>query len=121
MHEALEQTVVLSGRGANVSCDEDGDDKSIDSNNTGHDDGNERLKVPLSGACSRANSARGKDTFMIRSGLNVPTPEIPMPDLAVPYAAPMPEIQSARRRNMTRSGCGDTSKDHLNKTWWSVG
>lgn len=26
--------------------------------------------------------------FMIRSGLNVPTPEIPIPDLAVPYAAP---------------------------------
>ena len=28
-------------------------------------------------------------TFMMRSGLNVPTPAIPMPDLAVPYAAPM--------------------------------
>lgn len=27
-------------------------------------------------------------TFMIRSGLNVPTPAMPMPDLAVPYAAP---------------------------------
>jgi hypothetical protein len=27
--------------------------------------------------------------FMIRSGLNVPTPEIPIPDLAVPYAAPI--------------------------------
>ena len=27
-------------------------------------------------------------TFMIRSGLNVPTPAIPIPDLAVPYAAP---------------------------------
>jgi hypothetical protein len=25
---------------------------------------------------------------MIRSGLKVPTPAIPMPDLAVPYAAP---------------------------------
>lgn len=25
---------------------------------------------------------------MIRSGLNVPTPAMPMPDLAVPYAAP---------------------------------
>ena len=29
-------------------------------------------------------------TFIIRSGLNVPTPAIPMPDLAVPYAAPAP-------------------------------
>jgi hypothetical protein len=27
---------------------------------------------------------------MMRSGLNVPTPTIPMPDLAVPYAAPAP-------------------------------
>lgn len=27
---------------------------------------------------------------MIRSGLNVPTPAIPMPDFAVPYAAPAP-------------------------------
>ena len=28
-------------------------------------------------------------TFMIRSGLYVPTPAMPMPDLAVPYAAPI--------------------------------
>lgn len=27
---------------------------------------------------------------MIKSGLNVPTPDIPIPDLAVPYAAPAP-------------------------------
>lgn len=27
---------------------------------------------------------------MIRSGLNVPTPAMPMPDFAVPYAAPAP-------------------------------
>ena len=27
---------------------------------------------------------------MMRSGLKVPTPAIPMPDLAVPYAAPAP-------------------------------
>lgn len=33
---------------------------------------------------------------MIRSGLNVPTPAIPMPDLAVPYAAPaQPKIMAA--------------------------
>ena len=29
-------------------------------------------------------------TFMIRSGRKVPTPAIPIPDLAVPYAAPIP-------------------------------
>lgn len=28
--------------------------------------------------------------FMIKSGRNEPTPAIPMPDLAVPYAAPAP-------------------------------
>lgn len=28
-------------------------------------------------------------TFMMRSGRKVPTPAIPMPDLAVPYAAPI--------------------------------
>lgn len=33
-------------------------------------------------------------TFMIRSGRKVPTPAIPMPDLAVPYAAPMPARRS---------------------------
>jgi len=33
-------------------------------------------------------------TFMMRSGLKVPTPAIPMPDLAVPYAAPMPAEES---------------------------
>lgn len=37
-----------------------------------------------------------KLTFMIRSGLNVPTPAMPMPDLAVPYAAPAhPNIMAA--------------------------
>lgn len=30
----------------------------------------------------------GMSDFMIRSGLKVPTPAIPMPDFAVPYAAP---------------------------------
>jgi hypothetical protein len=29
--------------------------------------------------------------FMIRSGLNVPTPEMPIPAFAVPYAAPAPK------------------------------
>lgn len=31
-------------------------------------------------------------TFMMRSPLKVPTPAIPMPDFAVPYAAPMPVL-----------------------------
>lgn len=32
------------------------------------------------------------DTFMIRSGRKVPTPAIPMPAFAVPYAAPIADI-----------------------------
>ena len=49
-------------------------------------------------------------TFMIRSGLNVPTPEIPMPDLAVPYAAPIPSIHrqsflGVSKRKMHTSEC----------------
>lgn len=32
----------------------------------------------------------GMRHFMIRSGRKVPTPAMPMPDLAVPYAAPAP-------------------------------
>jgi len=51
--------------------------------------------------------------FIIRSGRNVPTPAMPMPDLAVPYAAPIPnhirldsgELWEAIRR-------GHTSEDH---------
>jgi hypothetical protein len=34
---------------------------------------------------------------MIRSDLKVPTPAIPMPDLAVPYAAPMPVVVLSSR------------------------
>lgn len=33
-------------------------------------------------------------TFMISSGLRVPIPEIPIPALAVPYAAPTAENQT---------------------------
>ena len=35
-------------------------------------------------------------TFMIKSGLNVPTPAIPIPAFAVPYAAPI--ANSIRKR-----------------------
>ena len=31
----------------------------------------------------------GMRDFMMRSGLNVPRPAIPIPDLEVPYAAPI--------------------------------
>lgn len=60
-------------------------------------------------------------TFMMRSGRNVPTPAIPMPDFAVPNAAPMPNICQiyapslciGLRRGRLRRGWGfRTSKDH---------
>ena len=35
-------------------------------------------------------------TLIMRSGLKVPAPTIPMPDLAVPYAAPAPEYHRQR-------------------------
>lgn len=46
---------------------------------------------------SCTQSGRGERcilTFMMRSGRNVPTPAIPMPDFAVPYAAPMAMFES---------------------------
>jgi len=52
---------------------------------------------------------------MIRSGLKVPTPEIPMPDFAVPYAAPIafPLLESFRiTAPVVMSRGGRTSKDH---------
>ena len=45
--------------------------------------------IVLSAICP-TRSSQSEHTFMIRSDLNVPTPAIPMPDFAVPYAAPMP-------------------------------
>lgn len=35
-------------------------------------------------------------TFMIKSGRKVPTPAMPMPDFAVPYAAPMPICRASQ-------------------------
>jgi hypothetical protein len=36
-------------------------------------------------------------TFMIKSGLNVPTPAIPIPAFAVPYAAPAAATMSVNQ------------------------
>ena len=58
-------------------------------------------------------------TFMIRSGLKVPTPAIPMPDLAVPYAAPAPvKLEASWSAFVSLLGCrvgnwrNRTAKDH---------
>lgn len=39
-------------------------------------------------------------TLIIKSGLYCPTPAMPMPDLAVPYAAPTPILELGDRRDM---------------------
>lgn len=53
---------------------------------------------------------------MIRSGLNMPTPAIPIPDLAVPYAAPAPDhiaVSSSSRGTNVALVEGLTSEYHL--------
>lgn len=73
------------------SCDQDCNNETVDCDNTGHDDGNERLYsgFGLARVRMRKQSTRVL-AFMMRSGRKVPTPAIPMPALAVPYAAPAP-------------------------------
>ena len=41
---------------------------------------------------------------MIKSGLKVPTPEMPMPDLAVPYAAPIAEYRQSSNLHRIKTG-----------------
>jgi len=50
---------------------------------------------------------------MIKSGLNVPTPPMPMPDFAVPNAAPMPVVELLRDKRQGSMLRQRTSKDHL--------
>jgi len=47
----------------------------------------------------------GMSDFMIRSGLNVPTPAIPIPDFAVPYAAPIhPKVIAKQMPDIPMNG-----------------
>lgn len=87
VHEAVEQTVLHIRWRLHVSGDKNCDHQGIHSNDTRHDDWDERLLLLAVVLFTRFFSTR---TFMMRSDLKVPTPAIPMPDLAVPYAAPMP-------------------------------
>lgn len=89
MHEAAEQTVVLSRRRAHVAGNEDGDDERVHGDDTRHDHGDEGLAAVSPRRCNHHEML----AFMIKSGLKVPTPEMPMPDLAVPYAAPTPGVR----------------------------
>lgn len=95
VHESVEQAVVLLRWRLHVAGNQDRNHQGIHGNNTRHDDRDEGLRVEsavvhstiLSLSCHGNSSMR---TFMIRSDLKVPTPAIPIPDFAVPYAAPMP-------------------------------
>lgn len=114
--------MALSG-GSEVLGDQDGDDEGIDCDNTGHNDRNETLEELSYFGQSRVQALRefqhyalrgvrfartGLRTFMIKSGRKVPTPAIPMPDFAVPYAAPAPILHSqlscAIPRSVVRRG-----------------
>lgn len=92
----LEESIVfiwLGGR--DIASQQNSDDEGVDCNDTSHDNGNQRLGNTLS--ATSLVFLQTAPTFIIRSGLKVPTPEIPMPDFAVPYAAPAPagsELQS---------------------------
>jgi hypothetical protein len=80
VHESGIQRVRVVGRRLNVAGDEDGYDERVDGQDTRHDNGDQRLAMldgPLAGAAAWR-------TFMIRSGLYVPMPAMPMPALAVP-------------------------------------
>lgn len=48
----------------------------------------------------------------MRSGLKVPTFAMPIPDLAVPYAAPTPVSFSVYSPEAIAAMCMHTSKDH---------
>lgn len=66
--------------------DEDRDDERVNGDDTRHDDRNEALfpqVVSNLAGCIEPENVES-NTFMIRSGLKVPTPAIPMPDFAVP-------------------------------------
>lgn len=78
--DVREQAVVLGG--VEILSDEDRDDERVNGDNTGHDDGDQTLRGTLEMVIGRLDDRF--NTFMIRSGRKVPTPAIPMPDLAVP-------------------------------------
>ena len=73
--------------------------------------------------CKRASHpAAAQPTFMMSSGLIVPMPEIPIPALAVPYAAPMAGehartmclgSQSAALASDRSASGARTAEDHL--------
>jgi len=95
VQETLEEGVGVDGGGLHVAGDEDGDDEGVDGDDSGHYYWDETLSVAKSVSVMALVYTCGGDggwregeeeerTFIIRSDLKVPTPAMPMPDLAVP-------------------------------------
>jgi hypothetical protein len=88
-YAVLEQAYVMLWRWTHIPSYQNRYHEGIDRNDSGHDHRDQRLYDRLLAFHSRPRFALSH-TFIIRSGRNVPTPAIPMPDFAVPYAAPAP-------------------------------
>jgi hypothetical protein len=97
VQKPVEQTVCLLRWWSHVTSDQNGNHQGIHRNDTRHDDRDERLHLKLALVQRVLFPLHILRTFMIRSDLKVPTPAIPMPDLAVPYAAPMPVVVLSSR------------------------
>ena len=89
MHEPVVQTVVLVRWGFHVTRDQHRDNQGVDGDDSGHDYRDEGLV--RKGVSYRGERGKGRGrgmgrmyTFIIRSERKVPTPAMPMPDLAVP-------------------------------------
>ena len=65
-------------------------DKRIYCDDSGHDHRDQCLVAVRMSETDHKHCSVLLHTFMMRSGRNMPTPAIPIPDLAVPYAAPAP-------------------------------
>jgi hypothetical protein len=74
-----------------VVDDEHAGDQSVDGDDAGHDDWDQRLQSGRNVERLVVYSSQGyADTFMISSGWKVPMLDMLVPDTAVPYAAPAP-------------------------------
>jgi hypothetical protein len=72
---------VLVRRRPYVAGNQDRYDEGVHGQDTRHDNGDERLHIELLNVLYFGGR---RPTFMMRSGLYVPTPAMPIPDLAVP-------------------------------------
>ena len=86
--KVLKKAVFLVG--THCTCNQDCYHERVNCNYPGHDHGNQGLHVHRQHSVDLHTLSAPLQTFIIRSGRNVPTPAMPMPAFAVPYAAPAP-------------------------------